>query len=148
MCCFIQPHRHIDTSSNENNLKHHIKLMHAHVNHSCFHFTLVWWCQRGCKPNGLSQYSAKGDASPVVFHNTVPKGTQAQWSFTTQCQMGCKPSGPSQHSAKGMQAQWSFTYSCYHAPITLHTSFINHKHFIMSLSQYKSPKLHFMLIIL
>jgi len=36
----------------------------------------------------------------MVFHNTVPKGMQAQWSFTIQCQRGHKPNDLSQHNAR------------------------------------------------
>jgi hypothetical protein len=35
-------------------------------------------------PSGLLQHNAKGNTCPMVFSNTMPKGTPAQWSFPTQ----------------------------------------------------------------
>jgi hypothetical protein len=48
----------------------------------------------------ITQHSIIGDASPVVFQDTVPKVIPAQWSFTIQCQWGCQLSGLSQCNAK------------------------------------------------
>jgi len=72
MCCSIQPHRYTDTSTHENNLKH---VTYHHAMHAPHLFSFY--------------FNAKGDAtqwpflslcqrgrSPVVFHNTMPKGMQ------------------------------------------------------------------------
>jgi hypothetical protein len=44
-------------------------------------------------PSGFLQHNAKGNTCPVVFSNTMPKGTLAQWSFPTQWQRDHQPSG-------------------------------------------------------
>jgi len=81
--------------------------------------------QRWSRPNGLSQYSANGDASLVVFLNAMPKGMPAQWSFTMQCQWGYKPNGLSQCM---LSYSNSYTFTLVFM-LPTHTSVIDHKHF-------------------
>jgi hypothetical protein len=83
--------------------------MHAHLQTQSPMGAQAQWsitttpCQRECKPRVLQQHSAKGNANPKVFHNTMPKGTPTHWSFTTQCQREYRPNGLLQHNAKEHQ---------------------------------------------
>lgn len=69
-------------------------------------------CQRERRPKGLQQHNAKGNACSEVFHNTMPKGTPAEWSFTIQCRSEHRPNGLYNTMPKRTLVEWSFIIQC------------------------------------
>jgi hypothetical protein len=86
----IKTHMHINKSSMKTITYNHENILHTTKQH--------YACS--CRPKGLLQHNAKGDADPMVFYHTVPKGMPTQWSFTTPCQRGCQSEGLLQCGAK------------------------------------------------
>jgi hypothetical protein len=134
MCCSIQPHRHTDTSSHENNLNHHIKTS-CMLMYICSHWFLFLiplgsftrWSYTYC-----FCFLCPGLFNPVVLH-MICQDIFQPWSY--------------------VQHQWFQFMIMLHAQIIIHLHFMimlsihnffikhKHKHFISSFSQHKSYNL-------